>query len=140
MLPARFFALVLLGIAAGLPARAAIGDDLPALRTAYGSAKQVGGQMLFRHGGFDIAVYFDGTRSAMEIFALASRNDKPDEPPKTEFTQKDIDGILALEGQGQPWNSVQARSGEPTWVRADGKLIARFNPNEKILAVLVNTQ
>jgi hypothetical protein len=115
------------------PARAAIGDDLPALRTAYGSAKEVGGQMLFRHGGFDIAVYFDGARSAMEIFALAAN-----QPDKTDFTQKDIDGILAQEGQGQPWNQVQTRSGEPTWVRADGKLIARFNANEKILAILVN--
>jgi hypothetical protein len=119
-------------------ARAAIGDDLPALRAAYGSAQEVGGQMLFRHDGFDIAVYFDGTRSAMEIFALASRNDKAGQPPKTDFTQKDIDGILALEGRGQPWKPVQTRSGEATWLRADGKLIARFNAGEKILAILVN--
>jgi hypothetical protein len=129
--------LVLAGFAPAA-ARAAIGDDLPALRTAYGSAKEVGGQMLFRHGGFDIAVYFDGTRSAMEIFALSTKSDKPGDPPKTDFTQKDIDGILALEGQGQTWNEVQTRSGEATWLRADGKLIARFNAGEKILAILVN--
>ena len=132
---ALFLVLFFLAGFAPATARAAIGDDLPALRTAYGSAKEVGGQMLFRHGGFDIAVYFDGTRSAMEIFALTAN-----QPGKTDFTQKDIDGILALEGQGQPWNSIQTHSGEPTWVRADGKLIARFNANEKILAVLVNTQ
>jgi hypothetical protein len=132
---ALFLVLSFLAGFAPAPARAAIGDDLPALRAAYGSAKQVGGQMLFRHGGFDIAVYFDGTRSAMEIFALAAN-----QPDKTDFTQKDIDGILALEGQGRPWNSIQTRSGEPTWLRADGKLIARFNAGEKILAVLVNAQ
>jgi hypothetical protein len=130
-----YFVLLFLAGFASATARAAIGDDLPALRTAYGSAKEVGGQMLFRHGGFDIAVYFDGTRSAMEIFALIGN-----QPDKTDFTQKDIDGILAQEGQGQPWNPVQTRSGEPTWVRADGKLIARFNANDKILVVLINAQ
>jgi hypothetical protein len=131
---ALYLVLILAAIFASATTRAAIGDDLPALRTAYGSAKEVGGQMLFRHDGFDIAVYFDGARSAMEIFALAGN-----QPDKTDFTQKDIDAILAREGQGQPWHTIQTRSAEPTWLRADGKLIARFNATEKILAVLVNT-
>jgi hypothetical protein len=135
---ARFLALIFLLGPALLPACATIGDDLATLRAAYGSAKQVGGQMLFRHGGFSIAVYFDGTRSAMEIFVP---DDTPAQKnPKTDFTQKDVDEILALEGGGRPWNSIQTHSGEPTWLTADGKLIARFNPSEKTLAILINSK
>lgn len=115
--------------------RATIGDDLTQLRANYGSASQVGNQMLFKHGGYSIAVYFDNTRSAMEIFV-------PDgsKPDKTDFKQADIDAILVLEGEGQAWNPVQTRSGEPTWLRADHKLIARFNPTEKILAIIINSK
>jgi hypothetical protein len=135
MAAARFFLLAVLAGGVGHPLRAAIGDDLSTLRGTYGSAKEVGGQMLFRHDGYSIAVYFDGTRSGMEIFVRDGSD-----PKKTEITSKDIDSILALEGQGQPWNPVQTRSGEPTWLRADGKVIARFNSSEKILAVLVNAK
>jgi hypothetical protein len=134
-MPARFLALIPLLAFAPIPARAVIGDDLAALRSAYGPAKQVGDQMLFRHDGFSIAVYFDGLHSAMEIFVL---DDSQPAKAKTDFTQKDIDAILAQQGGGRPWNQVQAHSGEPTWITADDKLIARFNPGEKTLAVLVN--
>jgi hypothetical protein len=116
-------------------AHAAIGDDLAALRAAYGSAKQVGGQMLFRHDGYSIAVYFDGLHSAMEIFVRDGSI-----PAKPDISQADIDAILALEGAGRPWHSVQTHSGEPTWISADGKLIARFNPGEKIVAVMENAK
>jgi hypothetical protein len=126
-------ALALLGLAGS--ARAAIGDDITQLRAAYGSASEVGNQMLFKHDGYSIAVYFDNTRSAMEIFVRdGSKPDKPD------ITQADIDAILVLEGAGQPWNPIQTHSGEPTWLRADRKLIARFNPSEKILAIIVNSK
>jgi hypothetical protein len=133
MRPRLLACVFLAGLAAAPSARAAIGDDLTALRAAYGSAKEVGGQMLFQHDGYAIAVYFDGTRSAMEIFALDDNK-----PTRTDFTQKDIDAILAVQGQGQPWNAVQTQSGQPTWLSANGKLIARFNATEKILAILVN--
>lgn len=127
------FGLALLGSAA--PARAVIGDDLTTLRATYGSASQVGNQMLFQHDGYSIAVYFDGTRSGMEIFVRDGSK-----AGKEDITQDDIDAILVLEGAGQPWHSIQVRSGEPTWLRADGKLIARFNSNEKILAVMANAK
>jgi hypothetical protein len=116
-------------------ARAAIGDDLSQLRAAYGSASAVGNQMLFKHDGYSIAVYFDNTRSAMEIFVRDGSV-----PTKTDITRDDIDSILKLEGAGQPWNPIQTHSGEPTWLRADGKLIARFNPSEKILAIMENSK
>ena len=117
------------------PARAAIGDDITQLRAAYGSASEVGNQMLFKHDGYSIAVYFDNTRSAMEIFVRDGSI-----PTKTDITQADIDAILVLEGGGQTWSSISTHSGEPTWLRADRKLIARFNSSEKILAVIVNSK
>jgi hypothetical protein len=136
-MPARVRNLLLAGLLAGgsSPLPAAIGDDLPTLRASFGSAKAVGNQMLFSHGGYSIAVYFDGDRAAMEIFT-------PDGsvPSKTDITQKDIDDILSTEGAGQSWNQVQTHSGEPTWLRADQKLIARFNPSEKILVVMENSR
>ncbi len=116
-----------------LTAQAKIGDDIVALRGAYGSAKAVGNQMLFQHDGFSISVFFDGSRSAMEIFA---RDDS--KPGVTEFTQADIDKILAMEGDGMPWSEIQTHSGKPTWLSGDRKMIARFNADEKILAIMLN--
>jgi hypothetical protein len=134
-IPARLLLLVCGLLSAPALAHGVIGDDLPALRAVYGSAKQVGGQMLFRHDGYSIAVYFDGLRSAMEIFVRDGSI-----PAKKEITQADIDAILALEGGGMPWHSIQTHSGEPTWLSADGKLIARFNSSEKIVAVMENAK
>jgi hypothetical protein len=133
--PARNFLFAILLLAATVRAHAAIGDDLTKLRSAYGSAQQVGGQMLFKFSGYSIAVYFDGTRSAMEIFVGDDST-----PTPHDLTQSDIDKILVLEGGGQTWNPVTTHSGQPTWLRADGKVIARFNPTEKILSVIENAK
>ena len=111
-----------------------IGDDLDQLRAAYGSAASVGNQMLFQHDGYSIAVYFDNDRSAMEIFVCDGSK-----KGKTEITQADIDTILKAEGAGQEWGSVQTKSGQPTWLRADKKLIARYNQSQGILTVMVNS-
>jgi hypothetical protein len=132
---ARNVFLALLFLIPFTRAHALIGDDLGQLRAAYGSASAVGGQMIFKHDGYSIAVYFDGTRSGMEIFVRDGSI-----PGKTDITQADIDAILVLEGQGQSWNPVQVHSGQPTWLRADRKIIARFNPTEKILAIIVNAK
>jgi hypothetical protein len=118
-----------------LPARAVVGDDETQLRTAYGSATLVGSQMLFKHDGYSIAVYFDGTRSGMEIFVRDGSI-----PTKLDITDSDVTAILALEGAGQSWNPIQTHSGQPTWLRADGKLLARFNPTEKIVTVMENAK
>jgi hypothetical protein len=71
----------------------------------------------------------------MEIFV---GDDSP--PTPHDLTQQDVDKILALEGAGQAWNPVTTHSGQPTWLRADGKVIARFNPTEKILSVIENAK
>jgi hypothetical protein len=135
---------IALGVALlALPAmaQANVGDTLPELRGRYGSAKNVGGQMLFEvrlvngrivpargsadtQNHFTVTVYFDGDLSAMEVF---TRNTS--DPVKANMTQADIDAILAATNDGQAWNTVQVSSGKPTWVRSDSKLIARFSPN-----------
>jgi hypothetical protein len=125
----------------GCPAlvRANVGDDLGQLRGHYGSAKNMGGQMLFQHDGYSICVYFDGSHAAMEVFVRdGSKKDK------TDITQDDIDLILAAEGVGQTWNPVQTSSGRKTWLRADGKMIARLSvddkSSEKTLMIMVNAK
>jgi len=131
-----FMALVL-----PMLASANIGEDIGQLRERYGSAKALGGQMLFQvhvvdgqlvrlppsadqREGYSISVYFDGVHSGMEIF---TRNTV--DPTKAEMPQLDVDLILAAESDGKTWNAVQVHSGKPTWVRSDGKLIARFSPS-----------
>ena len=123
-------------------AEANIGDTLPQLRGRYGSAKDLGNQMLFEvrlvngqivpargssdtENHFTVAVYFDGDHSAMELF---TRNTS--DPAKSDLTQEDIDAFLAATAEGQTWTSVGVSSGRPTWVRSDNKLIARFSPNK----------
>src|SRR6202012_5657493 len=95
-------------------AGANIGDTVSELRKRYGSAKDLGGQLLFEvklvngqllpaHGtakdqGQDhisIAVYFDGDKSAMEVF---TRNTS--DPTKSELTDDDVKAILASSVDG----------------------------------------
>jgi hypothetical protein len=141
------------------PAQANIGDDLDQLRARYGSAKDMGGQMLFEvrlvngqivpardsadtENHFSVAVYFDGDHSAMEVF---TRNTS--DPVKANLTQGDIDAILAATSDGQIWHPIQVPSGRITWVRADKKLIARFSPNTSgkiddasVLVIMLNSK
>jgi len=140
-------------------AQANIGDTLQQLRARYGSAKDMGGQMLFEvrlvngqivpargsadtQDHFSVNVYFDGDHSAMEVF---TRNTS--DPVKAEMTQADIDAILAATNDGQEWNAVQLRSGKPAWMRSDRKLIARFSPNKSgkiddasVLVIMLNAK
>ena len=156
---ARFFLLAAITLAWPTAARANIGDDISQLRGRYGAAKQFANQMLFhvritddgvaamppsadQHEGYSLAVYFDGAHSAMEIF---TRNTS--DPEKMEISKQDIDHILASEGEGSSWNPVQVRSGKPTWIRADQKLIARFSSNASgesdeasVLVIMLNAK
>ncbi len=138
-------ALGVLLVAALTPARANIGDTMTELRQRYGSAKDMGGQMLFEvrlkdgqiipaRGAadvdthFTITVYFDGVRSAMEVF---TRN--TGDPAKANMTPRDISTILTAIGNGVPWVPVQTGTGKLTWVWGDKKgrlpqLLARFDP------------
>jgi hypothetical protein len=140
-------------------AQANIGDTMTELRQRYGSAQDLGNQMLFEvrfvngqivpargsadtENHFTITVYFDGDQSAMEVF---TRNTS--DPVKANLTQTDIDTILAATKEGQTWHSVQIPSGRTTWVRSDEKLIARFSPNKtgnaddaSVLVIMLNTK
>jgi hypothetical protein len=124
-----------------------IGDTMEELRQHYGSAKDMGGQMLFEvrlsngrivpardsantPDHFSIAVYFDGIHSAMEVF---TRNTT--DPAKSDLTADDIDAILTAIGNGVPWASMRAPDGRQTWLwgrtkDSPPKLLARFNPNK----------
>jgi hypothetical protein len=123
-----------------MTAFANIGDTLTELRQRYGSAKDMGGQMLFEvritdgqivpardsanpETHFAICVYFDGDHSGMEAF---TRNTT--DPLKSDLTQADIDAILAQSGEGQEWFPIEVPTGRKTWARHDKKLIARFSP------------
>jgi hypothetical protein len=115
-----------------------IGDDLTQLRHAYGATgKRAGNAVIFQKNGYSICIYFDQDRSAMEVFTRdGSVKDK------TDITQEDIDAILALEGDGQSWNEVSSKSGKPTWLRSDNRLIARLSTGDttedKVFMVMVN--
>jgi hypothetical protein len=152
-------ALGVLLMAAFAPARANIGDTMTELRQRYGSAKDMGGQMLFEvrvlngqivpargsadtENHFTITVYFDGDHSGMEVF---TRNTS--DPVKANMTQTDIDTILTATSDGQDWHAIQVASGKPTWVRTDKKIIARFSPNKSgkaddasVLILMLNDQ
>lgn len=141
-------------------ALANIGDDVGKLRARYGSAKDMGAQLLFEvrlnndgqlvpAGGaanpethLTVTVSFDGNHSAMEIF---TRNTS--DPSKVKLSQQEIDEIMEASGDGLKWNSVQLPSGKPAWVRADNKLIARFSPGTgnkaddgPVLVIMLNTK
>jgi hypothetical protein len=146
-LTGRKIAWVALLLAASLPARANIGDNLDQLRQHYGSAKDMGGQMLFEvrlkdgqivpargaadvETHFTITVYFDGDRSGMEVF---TRNTT--DPAKSAITPDDITSILGALGNGIPWQPIQVPSGKQTWVWGSKKgappqLLARFDPSK----------
>ena len=64
-----------------------------AIPARYGSTQAVGNQVLFQHDGFSICVYFDGAHSGMEVFLRDGSK-----PGKTDFTEQDVEQILAAEG------------------------------------------
>ncbi len=138
-------------------ARANIGDSMTQLRAHYGSAKDMGGQMLFEvrivngqivpalgsantDDHLTVAVYFDSAYSAMEVF---TRNTS--DPAKANLSQADIDAILAATNDGLEWHPIEVPTGRATWVRTDKKLIARFSPNKSgnaddasVLVIMLN--
>jgi hypothetical protein len=138
-------ALGALLVAAPSPARANIGDTMTELRQRYGSAKDMGGQMLFevrlkdgqitpardaadKDTHFTVTVYFDGVKSAMEVF---TRNTS--DPAKANMSDDDIKAILNAATGGSPWTPIPTSSGKQTWVWGDDsskppKLRARFDP------------
>jgi hypothetical protein len=140
-------------------AQANIGDTLADLRGRYGSAKDMGGQMLFEvrlangqivpardaanaEDHLTITVYFDGVHSAMEVF---TRNTS--DPVKANLSPADIDAILAATNEGQEWHPIEVPTGRATWVRSDNKLIARFSPNKtgkaddaSVLVIMLNSK
>jgi hypothetical protein len=133
---------VCLAVVAGLlsPAigRAHIGDDLAQLQQVYGAtAHRVGSALIFQRNGYSICVYFDGDRSAMEMFTRDGS-----EKNKTDITPEDVDALLRLEGQGEGWSQMVGQSGKPVWLSADKKLIARLStgdsPADKVFVVMVN--
>jgi hypothetical protein len=122
-----------------MAAQANIGEDIAQLRARYGSAEAVGNQVLFQHKGYSICVYFDGAHSGMEVFVRDGSI-----PDKTDFTEDDIEQVLADEGEGMTWNVIQVQSGKRTWLRSDNKLIARFTtgdkPEDKYLTIMLNSK
>ena len=132
-------ALLVLTLALAAPAaRAHVGDTVAQLRDMYGAtAKHVGNTLIFQRNGYSISVLFDGDHAAMEMFTRDGS-----EKGKDDISPSDIEGILAMEGQGEAWNEVASKSGEPTWLRADRRLIARLTPGtkpqEKVLVVMLN--
>lgn len=135
----RFFSVAAGFLLTAAPASAHIGDDLSQLRQNYGAtAAKAGNALVFQRNGYSIAVFFDGDLSAMEIFTRDGSN-----KDKTDISSDDIDQILALEGDGQTWNQVTSHSGKLTWLRADGKMLARLSedsdkPGAKVFVVMVN--
>jgi len=163
-LTCRGIALGALLVAALTPARANIGDTMEVLRHRYGSAKDMGGQMLFevrlkdgqilpardatdKTSLFTVTVYFDGVHSAMEIF---TRNTS--DPAKANMSQDDISAILNVVSGGSPWTPLATKSGKATWVWGDRKgelpqLMARFDPaksnspeDASVLIIMVYTE
>ena len=122
-----------------MAATANIGEDIRQLRARYGSIEILGGQALFQHDGYSICVYFDGAHSTMEIFVRDGSK-----PGKIDFTEDDIEHVLAAESDGMTWNVVQVPSGKRTWVRSDNKLLARFTtgdqPGDKYLTIMLNAK
>lgn len=119
----RFIGAGLALVLAATAAQARIGDTLEQLRSIYGATgKRQGNAMIFQRNGYSICVYFDGTVSGMEIFTRDGS-----EKGKTEISDKDVKGILTMEGAGQGWSPVTSKSGEPTFLRADHRVIARLS-------------
>jgi hypothetical protein len=153
---------ILLAVAMGAwpgAAHANIGDTLPQLRARYGSASDMGSQLLFEvrlndgqivpargtvnpEDHFSVTVYFDGVHSGMEIF---TRNTT--DPAKSNLTPEDIQSILNAAREGYSWDAAQLANGKSIWLRSDKKLLARFSPNKSgkiddasVLVIMLNTK
>ncbi len=116
-----------------MASHAVIGETPDDLYKRYKSAgKEVGAQLLYQAGDYSLTVYFKDKKSTMEIFTRMPEMDGTHDP----LTDEDVQKLLKIEGGSQTWNGVASKTGEQTWVRADGKILARFKKKEKALVFL----
>lgn len=130
----QFFrvATISLLLGAALPAWGAIGDTREELAKHYGAGKAVGGQMLYKVDSYSVSIYFSNDKSSMEVYARLPLVDGTHE----ELTLADVDKLLRLQGGDGKWNVVITKKGDKTWSRPDGKVIARFKPEDKAFVVV----
>ncbi|PAW78546.1 MAG: hypothetical protein B9S32_06385 [Verrucomicrobia bacterium Tous-C9LFEB] len=120
--------LAILGSTA-VPLHAVIGDTPEQLFKRYGAGKSVGGQLLYKVDIYSASIYFDGKKSTMEIYSRLPLVDGTHE----ELTEADVQKLLVIQGGNQKWNAVRTKKGDKTWSRQDGKVLARFKPEDKAL-------
>lgn len=113
-------------------ASAVIGETVEDLYKRYRAGKEVGAQMLYQAGDYSLTVYFKDKKASMDVYCRLPAVDGTHQ----ELTDEDIQKLLKIEGESQTWNSVVSKTGEQTWVRADGKILARCKKKEKALVFL----
>lgn len=110
---------------------AIIGETIDDLYKRYGAGKEVGGQMLYKADAYSLTVYFNNKKASMEVYAPMPEVDGTHKP----LTDEDVQKILKMEGGGQTWNGVISKTGDKTWVRVDGKVLARLKKGEALVFV-----
>jgi hypothetical protein len=108
-----------------------IGETRAEYHTQYGAGKEIGEQMLYSVGEFDLTVFFKESQSIMEIFA--KRNTGTGVP---EMTPAEKANLLDLNGKGQSWNQLTSKKNDETWRRTDGRVVARYNSSKKVMTFL----
>lgn len=121
--------IMLFALSAVVHAR--IGETTEALHTRYGAGKDVGDQLLFSEGNYDLSVYFDKKgKSVMEIYSKMKR----DTSLAPEFSQEEIDALLKEHGDGQIWREAKtSKPGKLVWVRYDRGVFASYYPDKNVL-------
>lgn len=104
---------------------AAIGDTHEDLFKRYGAGKEIGGQMLYQVDTFSLSVYFNKDVSSMDVYTRMPNVDGTHDP----LSDADIEKLLKIESIANgSWYKVLSKTGQKTWRRTDGKVIARFTP------------
>lgn len=118
---------------------ALIGDTPRKLVERYGNAETAGAMLIFQLGNLALSVYFDPVtgQSAMEVYGHVA--DDQDGGVRKPLSQDQIKALLERQSGGVGWRRWRSGTGKMSWMRNDGKVTARYNPNDNVLVFMVNS-
>jgi hypothetical protein len=117
-------------------AQARLGETPAQCQQRYGAPVKVdreGNTMCFMKGGFFIIVEFFNGRAETIMFRKVEQNVLG---MGEKLTDNEIESLLAANGNGKKWKTLEIMSMDDNWITEDGDFIACYKKMDRMLLIL----
>jgi hypothetical protein len=147
----RLFLGLAISLGTMLSGEAKIGDTRAQMMSRHGIGKDLGEQMLFTSGAYQMTVFFSAADVVtMQVYAKPAEAllepppealdgaplVKPPERNRSSITVEEQEALLREHGEGQQWTPLKTSRGSQLWRRADGKVYAQYRAQDKSWLVM----